>query len=1167
MRQPGPKRERGVTIIEVIFSIAIFSLVAVAAAEHIGLSWSYTEMNRDRIFAYRRAQAILTELQAVVDRGDAEVASDLDAYDDGALSRAELSITTIGGKLVDPAHPASLNSQTANGRWRWSRQVSVRTFPGQQTRDVRLVTVRVFRHHKDGRRTRAAEMSSVIRTLGKSYPTTQVYDVYLLALESVPGWWVYMDSIRPFVESTLSDLEARNPGLEFRTHWITKSGYGRDPHYAPYMNDATPSTDPIPGVYFYPGRMPDGSSARRYYVPDNVEGVKNVDGTYTNHVSDNPFPYTVADQFNHCMRLPEARRLFQQRVAVGLEDPQAPTWQLLLEDLISNPTKYHNAILVNLHGELLPMPPMRNYSDAAKDPGNAPGVRAVTHPEQLRYDNGTPEDVRLRVYTYRAAGTPSTLARTDVTVRIGGLSLPDALTLQTQMSNPDPTQRPIRIEKIEAALPAVGAPALYRRITTAPGQAPNALLGESMWVDTVAIEDGDVVLRLKASPTTSGLVGATGLDASARLYGQEYVPSPIGADFTRDLTTIGTGPKNTARWVITIKGAAGAHPTLLPATDAMLEVETHLGTTPGNRYPRLAKFESVAPPVFGDPAWERMPSIDPATAANWSAGFEWQPEKDPAKRWPLAKPSWFDRPENQTTSFVYWTADPASVPFTERYQYVGDPRHCPYADVRPGGANFPNGINWYFDDLNDGAGNYQSAWGFPSGRLRDSWNGVALDVARYTQTVRSAIANAEMLYTTLTGFSYYYLGIGGEIGYDSANGFANSIPVDGAPYGVAGDINVDSISSGGDSNYRGVKLVRATGANYWWCRPWLGELHPDSEHTTWTSTGNLPAGSGIGEFYRARRQDITTNLPTGTSLAAAHRRTGSTGCTSVFNIGTNSSTFHHQFRSNQTGSLTTTGRELADGYNFSMPTTAKISRPFAIATDRDGGLPPEFGFTTDFPRYSAAVVRTYFGHQSAGSTGSALVSLTEPVAGNTGYVVVNGLDRTVESGSAFIAKYSVLSLIHSLLEAGHGGLARPVTRLPRAVITAPTFSTELLDPTSISIQWSTQWVRWDGRPYSATSTPNASESETRLRYSILYSDDNAETWRSMIDDTVLVPGVRPPAAQLLTDQGTGDEVFDWITPGAKFKQGSYLIRIEVYRSTEVLHFAHHTEKIYIDRGQ
>ena len=233
-------RREGVTIIEVIFSIAIFSLVAVAAAEHIGLSWSYTDMNRDRIFAYRRAQSILTELQAVVDRGEAEVASDLDQYDDGAGTNHALTITKIGGSLVDPSHPASQNSQTANSLWRWSRQVSVRTFPGQQTRDVRLVTVRIFRNSKDGRQTRFAEMSSVIRTDRTSaIPTTQVYDVYLLAhREHSPDGGCTWTRFDPSSKRRSHGSRSRvTRDSSSGTHWITKAGYGRDPFYSPYTNE------------------------------------------------------------------------------------------------------------------------------------------------------------------------------------------------------------------------------------------------------------------------------------------------------------------------------------------------------------------------------------------------------------------------------------------------------------------------------------------------------------------------------------------------------------------------------------------------------------------------------------------------------------------------------------------------------------------------------------------------------------------------------------------------------------------------------------------------------------------------------------------------------------------------------------------------------------------
>ena len=41
--------------------------------------------------------------------------------------------------------------------------------------------------------------------------------------------------------------------------------------------------------------------------------------------------------------------------------------QMLIEEMQSKPQSFLNALIINLHGELLPLPPIRNYSDAAKD--------------------------------------------------------------------------------------------------------------------------------------------------------------------------------------------------------------------------------------------------------------------------------------------------------------------------------------------------------------------------------------------------------------------------------------------------------------------------------------------------------------------------------------------------------------------------------------------------------------------------------------------------------------------------------------------------------------------------------------------------------------------------------------------------------------------------------
>lgn len=1170
---------RGITLLEVIFSIAIFGLVAVAAAEHIGLSWSFTKMNRERIFAYRKAQSILAELQAFVDRGDAEVAADLDRFDDGTSLSNALTITESSGNLVEPAHPASLNATTEGGVWKWSRQISVRPFPGQQTRDVRFVTVRIFRRNKDHTRTRLAEMSSVIRSIGQSYPTTQVYDVYLLALENIPGWWVYMDSIHPFVESTLTDLQARNPGLTFRTHWITKAGFGRDPYYAPYMNDKAASNESIPGVYFYPGRMPEGSAAARYYVPQEIQGVKNMDGELLNTISDSPFPYTLADQFNHCMRLPDAMRLFQQRVAVGLDKPEQPTWRLLLEDMIAHPDKFHNAIFVNLHGELLPMPAMRNYSDPAKDPHSYRGVRVVTHPENLRYDNELGPDVKLRVYAYGEPGVTTTVSEIDtVTVRIKGLNLPDATSVVKAMNLGDPNQRPVLLEKVELFTDAMTKQSKYVRVSFQPStsEATSKSLGTSMFVSSVA-KDGDaLVLKLRRTSTTCALASNnSGLDSKWRLYGRSYIPTPLGsgATFAQDLTSTANVPKNTARWIITVRRDPTGLKSWLPATaegNQILEVETFIGDAPGVRYPTLAKFDAYAPTLLGNPRWSDLPTVASEDPDTWDPSSIWQPETEATKRWPQTKPAYVVNPSNMSRTFVYWTKEVDDVPFTERYQFIGDPRHCPYADLKEGGAHFPNGFNWFFDDQYNASGNFRGYWGFTSGRIRDGWMGrLEIDVPRFMQTLRKAITRSEVLYTTLTGWSYYYLGIGNEIGYDSANGFPSSIPLDGRPYGTsASQVSVDSISGGGDSDYRYVKLIRQAGtSSYWWGAHWLGELYPDwAFDSAWEVAGNLPCGWNLGEFFRDRRQDVTYNLPLGTSFSYGQRVAKREGCTSFFNIGRSDATFHHQGTDGQEGTLTTTGLEIAGSYNFSLPTRTKISRPFALAASGSGGVGPEYNYTTDYPRHSAQLVKKYYAHPVYGVDGSAMVEVRPPNEDRSAYVVVNGIDKTTESGSAFISKYSMLTLIHSLLEAGDGGLKRPVTRLPRAVIRGPTAVTELGDPAEIPVTWETLWTRWDGRPYSSSSSSNTAETETGLVYALIYSRDNGKTWRHVIDESPAEPGQMPGPTQVLTDQGSGSERFVWSTPAASYPEGSYLLRIEVYRNHERLHYAHHTEKIYIDRG-
>ena len=401
------------SLIEVLIALFLCSIVILAAVTFISTSFGNTSRNKDKDFATQKAIAITEELKSIIeDQGND--ATLLDSYDDGPLKTygdpaGEDPILTIRADVTDPLHAASgniaYNAQNSPVDYKYLRHVSVQRLPGAQSSAIRLVNVKIFLNKdddKDGNPDLIAEVAGVIQTIASSFPPTQVYDVYLLSAENVPGWWVYMSNLIPFIQNAISDLQSRNPGLEFRTHWITKLAYGRDQQYRPYVNAAADSRANASGanVYWYPGLMPVGSSVNFYYPPTGFKGHISVDGVDTNgfDATTNPWPYALADQFNHAMRYEDEKNYFDQRVAAGLETDDTPTFRILMERMFLHPENYRNAIFINLHGELFPFPPIRNYSDAAKEPVNFPNVRAVTHPEKLRYQNTDP--LVLRVYSY-----------------------------------------------------------------------------------------------------------------------------------------------------------------------------------------------------------------------------------------------------------------------------------------------------------------------------------------------------------------------------------------------------------------------------------------------------------------------------------------------------------------------------------------------------------------------------------------------------------------------------------------------------------------------------------------------------------------------------------------------------------------------------------------------
>jgi prepilin-type N-terminal cleavage/methylation domain-containing protein len=1390
-------RLNGFTIIELMIAIMVLAIAITASVSFFGTMNVSISATQDRSFAIQKAISIISELRGYAEANEsAGGASTLDIFDDGVGTNP---ILTIDSTVSNPDHILSGNTWTS-GRWYYARRITVRKFASFEASNVRIVTVKIFKTETgQNDATIMADITSVVSTSGDTDPTTQVYDVYMLGVENIPGWWVYLAYLTPFIENALSDMESRNPGMEFRRHWVTKAAYGRDQEYKPFFNDAVDSNADINYAYFYPGSMPSGSAVNQYYVPGNVKARVNIDGTTTNdyNATSNPYPYALADQYNHAMRYPDELALYNNRLAAGQEAEGDLTYRLLLDDMILNPTNYRNSLFINLHGELIPMPSIRNYSDAAKDPAAYPQWRAVTHPQQIRYN--LTDDLKLRVYAYlkdpSIGGNNFMTTATCISLVIPNMNLTTATDMSISCIEGGTDQNPVN--NIADA---------YTVISPAPTTTGTGSSMNKMYATTSYDAGNDqTVVKLYFTPLRTPYSGENGgLDTNRRLYGMDYIPCPVEAanNFSQNLTnttnlwdvmanspstiaaggalastggdfiyalrggnsqvlsrysisgnswvgkanyganvgaggalvyvssngriyalrgntqatfkyytedswtacadapaTVGDGGAlactSTAGFIYAFRGAttntfwrysiSGNTWTAMAVAPATVGSGGALVSTGGdfiyafrgaatNAFWRYSIFGNAwvamtnAPgnvgtgaisggalvyPGSGDfiyafqgagntafwrysisgNSWTVMTATNPynvgaggALVYSASSGYIYGLQGNSSlpflrcstvpkntARWivtvtnaalvrELGNPAtgtieiqtrinddltagtvWpaKNKPPNLSSTYIWRTNSIANVPFSERYQFQGDPRHCPYSDVRA-----YNGYNWYFDNLRDATVNTISEWPGISSTLvngsadsDDGWHGggvvggdrMEIDVPRYFQFIRTALTGANCVYTSITGWSYYYMGIGNEIGYDSANGFTNSIPTSRKPFdGGTGTRNEQSITT---DQTGGVKYIRESTTPYWWGMPWLGENYPDGVYSAqWTANGNLTSGSGANTFVRIRRQDITAasakwlNRGTTFSGLACVRRTQAYGCTSFFNIGTTTSTFRHTGRDGTTGTITADGTIMANGYNFPMPSSAPISRPFRLDNDW-GAAPTEFSITEYSNLRCTATVNTQlYGHQDGGTwQGSSLIMLANPAASNA-FIVVNGLDKTVESGSAFIGRYAVVSLVHSFLTCGLTGTPSRIVQLPRVELETPNVATELNDPSAISITWSIEWKRWDGQKYTSAYADGFAETEADLRYVLLYSDDNGDTWKHVADNSAATLGI-PNQGLWITDVNAGaNEGYDWdVSDLDIFPEGSYILRLEAYRLNQMRHYSYHRQRIFINR--
>jgi hypothetical protein len=1138
-----------------LISLFLLTATLLMVIHYIGVSFTTTKANKEKDFATQKAIQIVNELRAYVQGGGETHADMLDNYDDGIVS---LPVLTTQKGVTDPADPLSENRELDSGTWNYLRRVNVQPVPNENSRDVRLVHVKIFKTENGLERKALADITTIIRTVGDFFPPSQVFDVYCIAIENVPGWWVHMSTIRPLVENSINDLQSRNPGLEFRVHWITRHGYGRDPLYAPYLNLVDGPSVAVDWVYHYPGLVRTSDNFL-YYDPEKIGARLNVDGVIENAAS-----YALADEYNHCVRYPKELEI---RATRGADDNE-PSLRQLLEDLNSNPDNYSNAIILNLHGELLPTPPIRNYSDPARDPevdgssfdpyfdgGSRQGIRVVTHPEQLEYANT--DDVVLRVSAYSDwplkqypsascfynatgnvdAGDNVRIMDDMIVIRLKGIVLDDTFT-QGNSADPDlevslirggtvswwchpahndPHAPPIDLNTMFNYVNIPASTINDRELTYTPATDWMSFRVFNVPDDAGTPEDEaaaiiclyntplDCPQALPAYGASGG--NGSGLEPADRLYGLDYIPCPVGADFSQDLTNTSNNPKNTARWIIRLKNR------VIP-DNSMLTVQTRI----------TDRDVDVTNWTLTDGSGQ---------AVNQSGAVA-------------------NHPYNLSETYS-WIGN-AGTPVTEFYQVLGDPRHSPYRDVK-----LDHRYNWYWQD--DGTmGGYS---GFNRCQLGWAGDRVEFDWPRQANFLRSGILNSGAAFTTMNGFSFYYVGLGHEIGADSSNGFDSGIPVNGKPYdGTTGSINMTAITG----STRGIEELAHSGDAKWFAVPWLGETFPDAEYLTgsvYQTNGNLLSGSFRSKTWR----DLVHSSLNFMNSVDRRRRTSAEGCATFFNAtGSGNGPFNHDYADGSSSFRTSDGEEMGAIFNFPMPAKLTASRPFKL--DYGSRYPNEWNMSEySAVRNTTAMPKTFYSNDSS-RQGNALVSLrsaTNPrmnlTSNDYGFFIMSGLDRGVNSGEAFLGRLSVISLINGLMNSGIPGTDGRIHQLPRLEITSPSEVDSLQDPTIIPIAWETEWLRWDDEKY-LTGYPDGFSESDDLVFAVKYSIDSGATWRYMQDDTACLTGVRPDTSH----ECSSADHYGWdVSNSGAFPEGSYIIRTEVFREDFSLHYSYHQRRIFIQR--
>jgi Tfp pilus assembly protein PilV len=966
--------------------------------------------------------------------------------------------------------------------------------------------------------------------------------------------------------------------------------------YSAGSDISSPNTVPLNNVYFRPGmngsdqgkRLSKGGGQSRYwfssdggqaYEPDEPTFGQVKHEASTAGLYEKQKPYTFADQYNHALRYNEH---YEKATTRGSSTEPEFTLRTLLDDLIAGKRK--NAMIVNDHADVFPMIPLRNYSDAAKVPahdtdltylssmwGVTPGsggnakdgskARLVTHPYRMEYNTG--DTVELRVHPYKADDLdkepPAPYQEGQIVLRgmrdhlkdwnsNGGVAedvevqalvpvdyymnnLNHSSDRNTFWRTPFFDDRDFRDVRKKGSKWKSGedweSMRVYRWVRVWPNKGtlksndgtPNGgnaipyvpematqfapTTGAMVTVQTGAnttkgLGDGDVIIRLRNIPYTAD-----------KFVGQVY-DKGWGSDWDDEYFGI---DKN-----MTLHGMNYFPDPYLP--------ELTEGYKSPDKQPRSSTRLRV---LFQSKTAQTVEAL--TTIGSDDNLFKHQ-APNRSRTW-----VWIKSPGSSTT-----------VPETEQFQLVGDPRHNPYRDVRDARR-----YNRYFGDLDDAYLDEEgdTAWNY----YADTANGwgpntsgigrADVDVPRYFELWRRALLNSNSMLGTITGNAFKHVVLGSE--YDDVNH---------SKFPMTGEKNKKF-----SYDERENPTLVATKDGKWYAKPWLGELYPDDRWSDWIK-GNLPSD----DFRRLEVQNISS-FPSEVKFKRT-RTVDDWGPMSFFNSST-----RFAYRDSVGKALITpdSGRAVTADLKALLREAVDVKRSYTL-NDNTVSLPPDWlggestGWRTSIetgvvtgsaayykaPDNNHAVGPIVMRRNEGGSTKAAYFLASTPSS------LWGGSNDPMSMQRVFMAAMiqGFQDMASPTYKAGGNKGDQRIRLLPRLKVTAPEDDASV-SGAAVTITWVPEWRRWDGNEYSRQFTDYGSTADKpNLAYFVKYSEDGSK-WYFANSNPVLAASIGSSARFNSATSPQSRTATSLDLDISKFKNKQYQVRIEAWRSDPGYQMVHH----------